>query len=134
MAMSTGMDRNTGRRLTDFAHIAQSVGDIFSTGFGERVLRRFYGSDLPRLLGENMVPSTFLRFFTAFATALIQEPRLLLLRVIPLSVDRDGKSGMRLVFEERPRGHLGDFTPAGKRYIDIARRNENFEVTGTGAL
>lgn len=134
MAMSTGMDRNTGRRLTDFAHIAQSVGDIFSTSFGERILRRFYGSDLPRLLGENMVPTTFLRFFAAFATALLQEPRLLLLRVIPLSVDRDGKAGMRLVFEERPRGHLGDFTPAGKRYVDIAQRGASYEVTGTGVV
>lgn len=134
MAYSTGMDRSTGRILTDFAHTAQSVGDIFSTDFGERVLRRFYGSDIPRLLGENMVPETFLRFFSAFGTAMLQEPRLLLLRVQPLSVSRDGKAGFRLVFEYRPRGHLGDFTPAGKRFIDVAKTGDRMAVTGTGTV
>ncbi len=134
MAYSVGMDRNTGRRLEDFAHVAQSVGDIFSTEFGERVLRRFYGSNVPVLLGRNMVPETFLRFFHAFGVAMLQEPRLLFLRAVPLSVDREGKAGFRLIFEYRPRGHLGDFTPAGRRRIDVGQANGRFSVTGTGEL
>lgn len=128
MSSGVGMDRNTGARLDGWAHVAQSLGDIFTTRYGERVMRRYYGSLVPRLLGENMVPETYLRFFAAVGVALEQEPRVRLLQVTPLSVDRDGRSGIRIELEYRPRGHLGDFTPEGRKRVALSGPGPRFEV------
>ncbi|HGJ5879100.1 MAG TPA: baseplate assembly protein, partial [Arsenophonus nasoniae] len=39
-----GMNRQTGRFISENAHIAQSVQDILLTPVGSRVMRRDYGS------------------------------------------------------------------------------------------
>jgi phage baseplate assembly protein W len=117
---SAGMDRNTGKLLQDWPHVLQSLSDIFTTDFGSRVMREYYGSDVTRLLGENMVPETFVRFFSAIGIALIQEPRVLLRKITPLSVTRSGSAGFYIEFVYRPRGHLGDFTPQGARKVIAA--------------
>lgn len=129
MSTGVGMDRNTGRALDGWPHVAQSLGDIFTTRYGERVMRRYYGSLVPNILGENMVPETYTRFFAAIGAALEQEPRVRLLRVTPLSVGRDGRSGVRLELEYRPRGHLGDFTPAGRKRVAMTGTGPSFTVT-----
>ena len=51
----TGIDRHTGHPLAGFAHVQQSLEVIFTTHFGERVLRRWFGSFVPKLFGEPMV-------------------------------------------------------------------------------
>lgn len=132
MSDGVGMNRETGARLDGWPHVAQSLGDIFATRFGERVMRRYYGSLVPRLLGENMVPETYLRFFAAVGVALEQEPRVRLLQVTPLSVGRDGRSGVRIDIEYRPRGHLGDFTPAGRKRVALGGAGPRFDVTDEG--
>jgi Phage baseplate assembly protein W len=112
-----GIDRETGKPLSGWSHVAQSMGVIFTTRFGERVMRRWFGSLVPNLLGETMVPETFVRFFAAVGAALEQEPRVRLIRVLPLSVNRNGRAELRIEVEYRPRGHLGDFTPAGRKRV-----------------
>lgn len=114
---SYGIDRETGRLLTGWEHVAQSIGVILTTRFGERVMRRWFGSLVPNLLGENMVPETFVRFFSAVGSALEQEPRVRLLQVLPLSVSRDGRAELKIDVEYRPRGHLGDLTPEGRKRV-----------------
>lgn len=130
MSTGVGMDRRTGARLSGWPHVLQSIEDIMTTRFGERVMRRDYGSLVPRILGENMVPETYVRFFAAVGVALEQEPRVRLIQIKPLSVGRDGRSGIRLELEYRPRGHLGDFTPEGaKRVVTIGGNQPPYTVT-----
>ncbi len=45
-----GMNRETGRAITDADHIRQSCGDILRTPVGSRVMRRDYGSLLFSLI------------------------------------------------------------------------------------
>ncbi|MCE1782060.1 baseplate assembly protein, partial [Enterobacter hormaechei] len=48
--MYLGMNRQTGRSLTDLDHVRQSVSDILLTPVGSRLERRTYGSLLPELI------------------------------------------------------------------------------------
>lgn len=78
----TGMARDTGRGLSFVHHLAQSIGDILSTPIGSRVMRRSYGSRLPRLIDAPLNGETQVEVFAAVADALAQwEPRLRLVRV-----------------------------------------------------
>lgn len=77
-----GMDRTTGKPLDGLAHLQQSIGDILSTPVGSRVMRRDYGSLIPRLIDQPFNPATKIRLYAATATALMRwEPRIRLSRV-----------------------------------------------------
>lgn len=121
-----GIDRETGKPLTGWPHVAQSLGVIFTTRFGDRVMRRWVGSLVPNLLGENMTTSTFVKFFAAVGAALEFEPRVRLIQVFPLSVSRTGAAEIRMEVEYRPRGHLGDFTPEGRKRVVMAEQSGRF--------
>lgn len=125
---SAGLDRETGKPLYDWSHTLQSVGVILTTGFGERVMRRYFGSAVPRLLGENMVVETFVRYFAAIGIALQQEPRVRLLQITPVSVSRTGAAALKIELEYRPRGHLQDFTPAGVRRVQLGGSPGAYEI------
>lgn len=78
----SGLSRTSVRLMTPDAHIAQSIGDILTTPIGSRVLRRAYGSDLPRLIDAPMNGETVVDLFMATAEALdLWEPRFKLRRV-----------------------------------------------------
>ena len=64
------MDRRTGKLLQGWDHVQQSMEIIFETPFHERVLRRWVGSFVPRLLGEEIVYRIITRFWWAIAEAL----------------------------------------------------------------
>lgn len=128
MPSSSGLDRETGKPLYDWSHTLQSISVIMTTGIGERVMRRYFGSAVPRLLGENMVPETFVRFFAAIGIALEQEPRVRLIQIRPISVARTGRAYLQLELEYRPRGHLGDFTPAGAKRVNIGGASSPYEI------
>lgn len=115
-----GLNRETGRPLDAWEHLKQSLLVLLTTRIGERVMRRAFGSDVPPLLGERLVPSTVLRFFTAIIVAIeLWEPRYRVTRVGVSATApdadraRSGRLGIAIEGEFRPRGHLGDFTPAG---------------------
>lgn len=77
-----GLSRHTLAPLSDGDHLSQSIDDILSTATGTRVMRREYGSDLPRLIGRPMNGETMVDIFAATAEALDRwEPRLRLIRV-----------------------------------------------------
>lgn len=112
-----GIDRFTGKVIDGWPHVVQSIQVIFTTRFGERVMRTWFGSEVPQLLGRNMVPSTVVAFFSAIVTAIeLWEPRFRIVKITPLSVDRQGHLALRIDGEYRPRGHLGDPTPAAGDY------------------
>lgn len=119
MAHSAGLNRETGRLLTDFDHVVQSIGVIFTTGLGDAILREWFGFPGMSLLGKLGTATTITRFFRAIALALTirqlnglpAEPRFRLVKITPVSLGRDGNLEVILEGIYFPRGHLGDFTP-----------------------
>ena len=71
-----GIDNTTGKTLDGLAHLKQSIRDILSTPIGTRVMRREYGSRLPRLVDAPLNPDTVVEIYAATAEALQKwEPR-----------------------------------------------------------
>ena len=77
-----GMSAETGRTISDAAHLQQSIADILTTPIGSRVMRREYGSLLPDLIDAPFNDATRLQAYAAVAMALMRwEPRIRLSRV-----------------------------------------------------
>ncbi len=121
-----GIDRDTGKRLAGWSHVVQSLVVLFTTYYGSRVMRRYFGSEVPPLLGRNMTPRTIMRFCYAIAVSCeLWEPRF---RVKTININksdntverlREGRLRMAIHGEYRPRGHLGDPTPARGDYVIV---------------
>lgn len=117
---SIDLDAGTGANIYGWDHVLQSIGDFFSTAFGERIMREWYGSAVPRFLGEPLNTKTVVPFFSAIASAIEQwEPRYRVTRVIPESVGRDGRLRVVIEGEYRPRALLNDFAPEGARRLTV---------------
>ena len=125
-----GVDRQTGRLIDGWPHVVQSIMVIFTTGFGERMLRRWFGSSVPQLLGNSLTEATVVSFFAAIVTSLEvrerdtglpREPRFKITKITPMKLDRSGNLGIEISGIYMPRGHLGDFTPEDLRSITIAQ-------------
>ncbi len=77
-----GMNNQSGTVLSQSQHLAQSITDILTTPLGSRIMRREYGSLLPRLIDQPFNGATRLQLYAATAIALMRwEPRLRLSRV-----------------------------------------------------
>ena len=99
-----GMSRATGQPLDGMAHVWQSVGDILSTPKGTRVMRREYGSDLPRLVDRPINQSLLAAIRAETVDALARwEPRLRCEKVQLNEVGR-GFVTMDLTFTYLPDG------------------------------
>jgi phage baseplate assembly protein W len=132
-----GMDRTTGRVLTGWDHVIQSMLVIFSTKYHERVLRRWCGSFVPHLIGENANEATICRFYWAIATSIdLWEPNYRIQRVrvgkrsdgsILTSPEelRTGHLTTSMDGVYRPRGHLGNDQPQVRRAIGLVSRGYN---------
>ena len=116
--MTAGIDRRTGKVLDGWAHVVQSLGVIFTTRLGARVMRRTFGSAIPGLLGKPLVPSTTLKFFVAYAIAVeLWEPRFRVRRFSYPSSNspermRQGQIGFRVDGDYLPGALEGDQTIA----------------------
>lgn len=132
-----GMDRVTGKMLTGWDHVVQSMLLIFSTRYHSRVLRRWCGSYVPHLIGENATENTICRFYWAIATGLdLWEPNYRIQRV---RVGRRADGSLLTSPEElrtgnlitsmdgvyRPRGHLGNSDPQVRRAVGLVSRGYN---------
>lgn len=119
---ATGMDRRTGKVLTGWAHVVQSIEDILTTRVMTRVMRRDYGSNVPKLVDAPMNQGSLLRLYVAIADALEQwEPRFRLTHVTFTAAGADGAAEIALAGIYYPRGHLGDFTPERYAGEELAR-------------
>ncbi len=117
MTSSTGLNRNDGTPLSDWAHVEQCEQVIFTTRIGSRVMRRTFGSAVPGILGKNLVPSTMLKFWTAICAAIdLWEPRT---RVTNIDYPRPpnsastmaaGQLSFQVVQNYMPDALQGDFT------------------------
>ena len=127
---SLDIDAGTGANIGGWPHVLQSLEDIFSTDFGERIMREWYGSAVPRFLGENMNRQTIVPFFAAVASAIEQwEPRFRVTQITPEGVGRDGVLQMTIEGEYRPRALLGDLTPEGARRVSVSGNSSNWVVS-----
>ena len=117
---SVGLNAATGTILTGWEHVLQSLSDIFTTGFGERIIREWYGSFVPNLLGQLITPDEVTPFFVAITSAIEQwEPRFRVTEIKVLKATREGALHFYLDGEYRPRAVYGDFTPSGARRLDV---------------
>lgn len=126
-----GVDRNTGRVITGWKHVYQSITVIFLTRFHERVLRRWVGSFVPHILGENAVERTITRFYWAIAASLdLWEPNFSIKRIRvanradgrELTSSDELRQGSLQTSNEgiyKPRGHLGDPTPESRKVFGL---------------
>ncbi|WP_099863707.1 GPW/gp25 family protein [Pararhizobium haloflavum] len=122
LSPSVDIDRVTGGNITGWDQVVQSIDEIMLTSFGERIMREWFGSMVPRLLGENLNEETVINFFAAIGSALDQwEPRFQISRIVPISVDRNGHFEVRLEGIYRPRALLGDFSAEGARRVNVFR-------------
>ena len=116
---SVGLNAETGGVLQGWPHVVQSLQDIFTTRFGSRVMREWYGSFVPHLMGRTISPNEVTPFFAAVTSAIEQwEPRYHVTRIQVVDVTRDGQLHVFLEGEYRPRATYGDFTVEGARRID----------------
>lgn len=141
-----GMDRITGKMLTGWDHVIQSMLLIFSTRYHERVLRRWVGSFVPHLIGNNATETTITRFYWAIATGIdLWEPNYRIQRV-RVGKRNDGSSltsaeelrtghlttAMEGVY--RPRGHLGNDQPQVRRSVGLVSRGYNLWESRPGLV
>jgi len=106
--MRVGIDRTTGKVLTSWAHCAQSIETILTTAIGTRVMRRTFGSDVPRLVDRPSNHPGFILFIGRVAEALKKwEPGFRLTKVNVLQMSGDGRSAFELVGDFYEDGHLG---------------------------
>lgn len=78
----TSISRFTGLEITDAVELGEAITTILSTPVGSRVMRRDFGSDLPRLIDAPVNGETIVDLYAAVADALAKwEPRITLTRV-----------------------------------------------------
>ena len=83
------MCADSGKELSGFDHLKQSILDILLTPLGSRVMRREYGSRLFELIDQPLNNSTILSIYGEVARVLAKwEPRFKLKRVF---VDRNSE-------------------------------------------
>jgi phage baseplate assembly protein W len=113
MADSSGTSALRGVALSDWDHVAQSIGKILTTPIGSRVMRREFGSDLPELVDRKMTSANILKVYAASALAIIRwEPRFRMKTGRVVSASADGKLTIEIFGIYYPRGHLGDYSVA----------------------
>jgi phage baseplate assembly protein W len=131
---SVGLNAATGGVVEGWAHVVQSLQDVFVTRFGERVMREFYGSFVPTLLGRQINRSEVPLFLAAFTSAIEQwEPRFKVTEVALLDATRDGVVRLSITGEYRPRAMLGDPASAGLRSLVIDADEVGLSVADEGA-
>jgi phage baseplate assembly protein W len=99
---------------------------IFATRFGSRVMRRNFGSAVPNVLGQNLTPSTMLKFMTALAIAIeVWEPRFRVRQFVypenENSADNmgEGKIGLRMIGDYMPNALDGDFSVSAVQTVSL---------------
>ena len=109
-----GIDRHTGRVITNLGSALQAVEVILTTRIGSRIMRREFGGGADELLGRLLTADHVAVFRQLVATAIdLWEPRLAIRRIaLEGSAEelRRGEAGFVLEADWRPRGHLGDLT------------------------
>ncbi|PRA87921.1 baseplate assembly protein [Ochrobactrum sp. MYb29] len=112
--MRTGIDAQTGKLLTGWAHCVQSIGKCLTTRLRTRMLRRHMGSFVPEMQDQNADAATIFKVYMAIAEALNDpvsgEPGFSLQTIEMVEYGRTGRFVFLLTGIFYPRGHLGDYS------------------------
>lgn len=122
-----GINRRTGAVLVGWPHVVQSIEDIVTTRVLTRVMRRPYGSDVPRLIDAPTNEPSLMSLRVALAEALLAwEPGYELRRVDFVAANANGAPEILLGGIYYPNGHLGDRTPDSgiDRTVSLVQLNE----------
>lgn len=77
-----GINKASGREVTDLDHIRQSVADILTTPVGTRIMRRDYGCLVFELIDQPYSGALRLKIMAACVMALLRwEPRVIIERM-----------------------------------------------------
>lgn len=120
---SVGLNAETGGTLTGWEHVLQSLENVFTTSFGDRIAREWYGSFVPAMLGRaNINRQEAPLFMTALATAIMQwEPRFHVTAIQLSEAGRDGALSILIEGEYRPRATYGDDrAEGGSRRLSVS--------------
>lgn len=98
-----GLSAVDGRAISGEAHLTQSLRDIITTPIGSRVMRRDYGSRVPRLLDAPMTRGLVAAVAEAVAA---WEPRIQLKRVVVTEIT-PGRLALALIDRAGRRFDLG---------------------------
>lgn len=124
-----GVNETTGEVLAGFEHVQQSLGVIFTTPQGSRVMREWFGNPGLRLLGENATARNVLLWFNIlWALIDLFEPRFRVTRFLVRDIDRLGYGDFTLEGEHRPYAHL-DWEQAA---LFVAVGDSGVEVRAAG--
>ena len=111
--MYLGMNRDTGKAITDIEHIRQSMRDILITPEGSRIARRDYGSLLSVLMDQPQNGVTRLQVMAAVYTALSRwEPRVRL-STVNLTSDFNGSMVVELTGQRADGSPVAMSVPTG---------------------
>ena len=109
-----GIDRRTGKVISNLASAFQGVEVTLTTRLSSRVMRREFGGGVAELLGRAVTAKLFVAWQQLVATAIdLWEPRFKVRRVtVSGSADqlRLGTAGLKIEADFRPRGQFGDDT------------------------
>lgn len=105
------MDRQTGKPLSGWDHVSQSLWDLLTTPKASRVMRRSMGSDIRRLVDGPMSPATLVDFYAAAAQSIDEfEPRFKVTQFGTVDATPDGHLTMECEGTYFPRALQGDFS------------------------
>lgn len=122
---SMGMDAETGRYITGWDHVVQSLNDIFLTRFGARVMREWYGSFVPDALGRNITRAELVPVLASITSAIEQwEPRFAVERMHIPEASREGRMELIIEGRYRPRALTGDHSDEVTRRVAIIARGD----------
>jgi len=118
----TGVDEVTGKPLRGFAHVAQSLGVIWETRFGERVMRLTFGSNIRGHLGEDITPDLVLGLYVDMVEAVHTfEPEYRISDLQLVRLEPTGALGIKHSGTYYPEGRFGNYTIAQTKGGQIAR-------------
>lgn len=125
-----GVDRETGKLLTGFAHCLQSLLVIFTTRINTRLMRLSFGSDIPALVDRPQARETFARLYNAMTQAVLDwEPGFRIRYFNVVDASPEGAATIELTGVYYPRGHLGDYSVA-----EDATMRFTMSITNTGMI
>lgn len=103
-----GVDRRTGKWLQGWPHVVQSIEMIIKTRTLTRVIRREFGSEVPRLQDYPAQERFVLGLYVSVAVGIARwEPRFELERLQLVEVNSRGQVGLQLHGIWHELGHLG---------------------------
>lgn len=102
-----GVDAVTGKPLDGFEHVQQSLGKIFSTFQGSRVMREWFGNPGLRILGEPTSERTILLWYNILYMLIeLFEPRYRVTQFVVNDLTRLGYGDFTINGEYLPYAHL----------------------------